>query len=155
MKYDLLTDQVVVVSKERASVPLSLYSPRVKEFSFAGLKFVYSNELNGLASLKEGIYQELVKGGASAYCRSEKTIWERINGDRLQRSFEEKKKYYIVKDNRSHLITKKKDLLNALKDQKKVVQDALKNKKKKFRKNMEELIIAATESYNKSGREKL
>ncbi len=126
MKYDLLTDQVVVVSKEKASVPLSLYSPRVKEFSFAGLKFVYNTEVSGLASLKDGFYQELVKGRASAFCRSEKIIWERISVDKLIRSFEEKKRYYIVKDNRSHLITKKKDLLNVLKDQKKIVQDVLK-----------------------------
>lgn len=155
MKYDLVTDQLVVVSKQKASAPLSLYSPRVKEFSFAGLKFIYSNEVSGMASLKKGIYQELVKGRASAYCKSEKTIWERISGDRLQRSFEEKKRYYIVKDNRSYLITTKKDLVNALKDQKKGVQDILKNKKMKFRINIEEIIIAVTEFYNKPEGKKL
>jgi len=155
MKYDLLTDQVVIVSKEKGSVPLSLYSPRVKEFSFAGLKFIHSNEVSGMASLQEGIYQELVKGRASAYCRSEKIIWERISGDKLLRSFEEKKRYYIIKDNRSYLITKKKDLLNALKDQKKIVQDVLKSKRMKFRKNIKEIIIAVTESYNKPGGKKL
>jgi len=155
MRYDLVTDQLVILLNETSSISLSLFSPRVKEFSYSGLKFIYQYKINGMPSFEEGFYQELVRGRVSALCRTTKIIAETINGNELLKKFEEKKKYYLVKDNHTFYITKKKDLLSLFKDKKKTVQEYMKIKKLKFRKNTEKTITAVTELYNKPEEKKL
>jgi hypothetical protein len=156
MKYDLVTDQLVVVANEQISIPLALFSPRVKEFSFSGLKFFYEDDINGITtSLPEGFYQELVKGKTTAICKTTKIIFETINGNTLERKFEQEKRYYIVKDKHPYLIMKKKDLLNVFNDQINAVQEFMRNKNLNFKKNKEKTIVAVTEFYNKPEGKKL
>ncbi|HEX6171842.1 MAG TPA: hypothetical protein VFZ33_19300 [Chitinophagaceae bacterium] len=149
MKYDVVADQLVVVANEQISMPITLFSPRVKEFSFSGLKFFYEDDTNNIStSLPEGFYQELVSGRATAICKTTKIILESIKDVNVHYEFEQQKRYYILKDSHSYLIKNKKDLLSILKDQKKEVQEFMRTKKLKFRKNKERTIVAVTEFYN-------
>jgi hypothetical protein len=148
MKYDVVADQLVVKANEQTSMPLSLYSPRVKEFSFSGLKFFYNDKTNGITSLANGFYLELVKGNATAICKTTKIISEIVSANDILRKFEERKLYYIIKNNHPYLIRRKKDLLNTLKDQKDAIQKFMRKKKLIFRRNKEGTIISVTEFYN-------
>ena len=154
MNYDVVTDQLVVIANQ-TSMPLSLFSPRVKEFSFSGLNFFYEDEKNDIVtSLPKGYYQELVKGRATAICKTTKIILESIKDNKVHYEFEQHKRYYILKDSSSYLIKNKKDLLGVLKDQKKGIQEFMRTKKLKFRKNKEKTIAAVTQFYNNPSEKK-
>ncbi|HEX6847930.1 MAG TPA: hypothetical protein VF144_13185 [Chitinophagaceae bacterium] len=149
MNYDVVTDQLVVKADEQTSLPLLLFSPRVKKFSFSGLNFFYEDEMNDIVtSLPTGYYQELVRGRATAICKTTKIIKETIRDIKVHYEFEQQKRYYILKDSHSYLINNKNDLLSILKDQKKGIQEFMRTKKLKFRRNKERTIVAVTEFYN-------
>ena len=155
MNYDVVTDQLVVIANDQTSMPLSLFSPRVKEFSFSGLNFFYEDERNDIVtSLPKGYYQELVKGRATAICKTTKIILESIKDNKVHYEFEQHKRYYILKNSSSYLIKNKKDLLGVLKDQKKGIQEFMRTKKLKFRKNKERTIASVTEFYNNPSEKK-
>ena len=155
MNYDVVTDQLVVIANDQTSLPLTLFSPRVKEFSFSGLNFFYEDEMNDIVtSLPKGYYQELVKGRATAICKTTKIILESIKENKVHYEFEQHKRYSILKDSSSYLIKNKKDLLGILEDQKKGIQEFMRTKKLKFRKNKEKTIAAVTEFYNSRSEKK-
>jgi hypothetical protein len=148
MKYDLVKDQLIVVAEENNRMPLELFSPRVKEFSYAGLKFLFIPG-NGELSLKEGFYQQLSNGKIMALCRTENTIEEVIVGDHLERKITQRKKYYIIDNNRLRTINRQQDLMDAVKKHRQQINDHLRAKKLKFKKNKQLIITAATDLYNK------
>lgn len=148
MKYDLIKDQLIVIAQENNRLPLELFSPRVKEFSYNGLKFIFIPS-NSELSLKHGFYQQLSNGKVMALCRTENTIEEVFVGDHLVRRITQRKRYYIIDNNSYHSINKQKDLMEALKKHRPQVSDLLKVKKLKFKKNKQAVITAATDLYNK------
>lgn len=155
MNYDVVTDQLVITANEQKSLPLSLFGPRVKEFSFSGLNFFYEDEKNDIAtSLPKGFYQELAKGRATAICKTTKIIYETIDNNGVLRKFEQQKRYYILKNSHSYFIKNRKDLLNILSDQKKRIQEFMRKEKLVFRKNKQRTISRVTEFYNNTPEKK-
>jgi hypothetical protein len=149
MKYDQVTDKLVITSNETSTVPFTLFSSRVKEFSFSGFKFIYPGKINGEASRSEGFYQVLWAGKATALCKSSKMISETITGTTIYKKFIEKKKFYFVKNNQIHPVNNKNDIVSILKEHKKEVQSFMKDNQLNFRKAPEKTVIAAAEIYNK------
>lgn len=148
MKYDLVKDQLVVTSKESGSVNISLFSPRVKEFTFSGLTFIYFNKRQDKSSLPEGFYQQLIEGKVTAFAKSSKIITETIVGTTLYRKFEESKKYFIFKGGKYFYIANKNDLLSVLREHRKEIQDLLSAQGLNFRRNPQSAIISAVQLYN-------
>jgi len=147
--------ELIITADEGSGLNILLFSPRVKEFSFSGLNFFYNDKTNGISSLENGFYQELVKGNTTAICKTTKIIVETIKDNKVHYEVEQQKRYYILKDSHSYLIKSKKDLLSILKDQKKGIQEFMRTKKLKFRKNKEGTIAAVTEFYNQTEGKKL
>jgi hypothetical protein len=156
MNYDLVLDQLIVAENRSTGIPISLFSPRVKEFSYSGLIFFYLNDTDPLAAhLPMGFYQQLASGKARAISRSTKMIIETPGDNTVLRRFEQTKRYYIIKEGQLYHIKKKKDLLNTLKDQRKGIQEFMRNQKLNFKKKKEKTITAVTEFYNKTGGKKI
>ena len=148
MMYDLVKDQLIVKAEEDGHIPLELFSPRVKEFSYSGFKFIFIAGNSGL-SLKQGFYQQLSNGKIMALCRRENTIEEVVVRDHLERRITQRKRYYIIDNKNSVIINKQKDLMEALKKHRQPTSDLLRQKKLKFKKNKQAVITAATDLYNK------
>jgi len=148
MKYDLVKDQLIVMAEENSRMPLELFSPRVKEFSYDGLKFIFIHGNSDL-SLKEGFYQQLSSGKIMALCRTENTIEEVIVRDHLERKITQRKRYYIIDNNRSLVINQQQDLMDALKKHRQQISEHIRDKKLKFKKNKQLIITTATDLYNK------
>jgi len=156
MNYDLVLDQLIVAENRSTGLPISLFSPRVKEFSYAGLIFFYLNNTDPLSAyLSEGFYQQLASGQATAICRSTKVIIETPGESTVLRRFEQQKRYYIIKEGQLYHIRRKQDLLNTLKDQRKGIQEFMRSQKLNFKKKKERTITAVTEFYNKTGGKKI
>lgn len=148
MKYDMVKDQLIVKAKEIEGFPIVLFSPRVKEFSLLGSKFIRVDNTTTGSFLQTGFYQQLTQGKVIALARVTKNISEKIIDNKVDRKFKEKVKYYIFKDNLYYSIDKKNDLLNILKEHKKEVQGFIKENKLNFRKDLENVIISVAEFYN-------
>ena len=152
MKYDLVKDQLIVMIGEKGHMPLELFSPRIKEFSYKDLKFIFIPRSSPL-SLKEGFYQQLSNGKITALCKTENTLEEIIVEDKLEWKVTQKKKYFIVDNNHSRTINRQKDLMEAVKDHRQQIINHLKEQKLKFKKNKEQVIATATALYNKLERQ--
>jgi hypothetical protein len=152
MKYDLVKDQLIVMIEEQGRLPLELFSPRIKEFSYNGLKFIYIPR-NFPLSLKEGFYQQLSNGKITALCKSENTLEEIIVDNEIKWRISQKKRYFIIDNKHSRTINRQKDLMEAVKDHRQQISNYLKERKLKFKKNKEQVIVAATDLYNKLERQ--
>ena len=150
MKYDLVTDQLIVTPNYDGGLFIALFSPRVKEFSFGGKRFVRLTRESTNGELADGFYQVLSSGKVTAIARTQKVIEEKVDITGISRWFEMKTRYYLLKDGKYKLIRNKNDLTNLLKEHRREVNQALSNLKLKFRKNAEQNIIAATDAYNQS-----
>jgi len=150
MKYDLVTDQLIVTPNYDGGLFMALFSPRVKEFSFGGNRFVRLTRESTNGELADGFYQVLSSGKVTAIARTQKIIEEKVDITGISRWFEMKTRYYILKDGKYKPIRSKNDLTNSLKEHRREVNQALSNLKLKFRKNAEQNIIAATDAYNQS-----
>jgi hypothetical protein len=152
MKYDLVKDQLIVMIEERGHMPLELFSPRIKEFSYKGLMFIYIPRKTPL-SLKEGFYQQLSNGKIIALCKTENTLEQIIVDDKLEWRISQKKRYFIIDNNDSRTINRRRDLMEVVKKHRQQIINYLKERKLKFKKNKEQVIAAATDLYNKLERQ--
>jgi len=150
MKYDLVTDQLIVTPNYNGGLFMSLFSPRVKEFSFGGNRFVRLTRESTNGDMSDGFYQVLSSGKVTAFARSQKFIEEKVDITGINRWFEMKTRYYMLKDGKYKMIRSKKDLMNLLKEHRREVNQALSNLKLKYRKNAQQNIVAATDAYNQS-----
>ena len=148
MKYDMVKDQLIVKAKESEGQPITLFSPRVKQFSFLDSKFIRVDNATAGSFLQAGFYRQLTHGKVTALARATKTISEKITDNKVARKFEEKIKYYTLKDSRYSLIENKNNLLSILKERKKELQGFIKENKLNFRKDMENAIVSVVEFYN-------
>ena len=148
MKYDLIKDQLIVMNEEKGRLALELFSPRIKEFSYKDLKFIYIPR-NSPLSVKEGFYQQLSKGKITALCKTENTLEDIIVDDKIKWRISQKKRYFIIDNNHSRTINRQKDLMEAVKNHRQQIINYLKERKLKFKKNKEQVITAASDLYNK------
>lgn len=149
MKYDLVADQLIVIANETTGMSITLFSPRIKAFSFSGFRFVYLNENKNKSFLPAGFYQLLAEGRINALSKTTRIITEKIEAGQINRKFEEKKAYYILKGGQYYSIKNKSELLNTLREHNKAIQNLLKAMKLNYRKTPMQTIIAAVEFYNR------
>jgi hypothetical protein len=150
MKYDLFKDQLIVTSRETGGMFITLFSPRVQQFSFPAYHFIRIDKTSGSFSLSPGFYQQLVQGKLIAYAKRIKTISERIEDRTFYQKFEETAKYYLFKDGNYYPVKNEGDILTVVRDRRKEVQQFLSGKNLKYRKNPEGTITAAAQFYNQS-----
>lgn len=148
MRYELVSDLLIVAKDTSSGIYISLYSPRVKEFSYSGMQFLRFTRKDANPPPETGFYQVMVNGKLTALRRSVKVIEEKLEANKVDRWFEEKTKYYMVKDGIYHRVNNKKDILSVCKDHKKEVQQFLSKRKIKYRQNPENMIVLVAGFYN-------
>jgi hypothetical protein len=149
MRFDQVKEELVITNDESSGIFVSLFSPRVKEFTFAGSRFVrLIHDSLGKSSLRTGIYQELVTGKLTALVRTIKEIDEKIEGTTLFRIIDEENRYYVLVDGVYHPIRNQGDLMDMVKERRKEVQQYLSKSQLKFRREPKETIIAVIQFYN-------
>lgn len=145
LKYDLVADQVIVRHPNKVT-GIILFTPRVQSFSFGNKYFV---NLPGKESeLKNGIYEELVKGKVSLYVKRSKLIEESIVMNELVRKVAEKNFFYVLKDGHYCPVKKQKSIMQLIADKRNAVNSSMKASKIKFRSNPELAMIRIVELYN-------
>lgn len=148
MKYDLVRDEVVITADKNAGISIVPFSPRISRFSFSGSTFVRLGKYSDGSSLPDGFYQQLAQGKVTAYAKKTKLIREVVSVGAISQFFEDKVKYYVLRDGVYHTIKNAGDLWSLLKEYKKEIQQYLASSNLKYRNDPERTIVAAVEFYN-------
>lgn len=149
MKYDLVKDEVVVSPEDKTWLLISLFSPRVSEFSFGTYKFVHLRQSDNLSSLTNGFYEVIAEGKVTAFVRHKKSIYKKVVDNYLYQRFDEKIRYYLLKTGVYFSVRNANDLFDVVREHKKEVKQFLSQNKLKFRRNPGKTIYAAVELYNR------
>lgn len=146
LKYDLVADQVIV-RHPNGITGIILFTRRIQSFTLGGKHFIYlpDDEASGL---KNGIYEELVKGKISLYAKRSKLIDEKIAQNEIERKFINNDQFYVLKDGNFRPVRKQKTIMELVGDKRKEVSASLKASKLKFRLNRELALIQIANSYN-------
>lgn len=152
MKYDLVKDQLIVSPRDFKGLNISLYSPRVEQFSFSDFNFIWLNGSGQQSFSTGGFYQVLISGDITMLARRSKEITEITGGLTVLRKFKEKANYYLLKDGLVTLVESMSDLLSVVKDRKKEIQQFLSGKKLKHKRSPQQTILESIKFYNQSSR---
>ena len=145
LKYDLVSNQLVV-KYPNGYTAVSLFTPRVEQFTIGEYKFF--QVFNDKALLPPGVYQEMQKGRMKLYANRSKIIEEMVTGSGVERKFLDKNGFYVVLDGVAYQIRKQKTIMDLLGDKKSAVKAHLKSLGIKFRGNQEAAINEIVKFYN-------
>jgi hypothetical protein len=147
--YDQVKDKLVL--KRFDGFPVELRSDKIIFFTLAGHTFIYINR-NHPTGLKEGFYDRLAEGDLGILARRTKLFEEQVNEMQLRQRFVETITYYALKGDSYDIIKNKASLLNVVGGKKKEIQQHLRKKGIKFKRNRELALIAAADYYNQTQR---
>jgi hypothetical protein len=139
LMYDLVRDELITITPGNNRIVLS--SEKVSEFFLLGHHFIKT---------MAGYYDLLATGKMNLEVRRVKTIQERTEAQAIIRNIEHAEHYYIVQNGVSRPIGNLRSLLALMKDKKSEINQDLKKKKIKYRKDHEGALVEAVTYYNQS-----
>jgi hypothetical protein len=142
--YDLVKDQVITSYTHGNKV--QLLRPKVEYFDIGGHRYVRLNN----DKMTEGFYDLMYDGKMKFYVRHQKVLVIKINGNAPENTFEERIKYYILKNGTYHSVKSKRSVMSLLKDRRKEMKRVIKEEKLKFGKNREKSIARLLQRYEQS-----
>jgi hypothetical protein len=117
LMYDLATDKVITEHFSGAYV--ELIPTKVSAFTINGHRFRrFKNSNDTRRSITEGFYEVLYDGKTKILKRHTKTFVQNIKSTEIINSFDEKTRYFVVKDNAFYPIRSRSGLTRILSDKK-------------------------------------
>jgi hypothetical protein len=145
LKYDLVTDRLVL--KRYDGFPIELRPDKISYFTLPEHTIVYwKSEKN---SLKPGFYEQLAAGPLTILAKHTKALEERMENNQLRQRFLEGTAYYAIKDDKVHSVKSLGSVLDLVGDKRNAIQQHLKKKSIKFKRNREAALTAIAGFYNK------
>jgi hypothetical protein len=116
--YDLTAD-VLITEHFYNGDEIVLVKSKIKSFTLGDDSFIHVNGKGMPAGLPEaGFYQVQYDGKSRVLTRHEKAMVDKIENTRVERYFDYKARYYVLKDGVYQKISGRKDLLKVFDDQK-------------------------------------
>lgn len=145
LKYDLVRDQLVVLAPNTRTA-FYLFKPRVASFTLGDRTFANFKKV-AKSSLAEGYYQVLAKGAITVLQKSSKSLRESLSTAGIEQRYDEKTRFYAMKDGVYHDVSSAKDLYALTGSFKASVKDEV-EKQGGNNKTLEEALRAIAKSYN-------
>lgn len=145
LKYDLVRDQVVVLDPSIHSA-FYLFKPRVIAFTLGNRRFVNLKNNTG-SSPAEGYYEVLADGAITLFQKRSKSLQESIGTGGIEQRYDEKTRFYAMKDGVYRDISSEKDLYALTGNFKAGIKDEV-EKQGASNKNPEETLRLIARSYN-------
>lgn len=139
--YDLAKDQVITSYTHGNKV--QLLRDKVEYFDIGDHRFVRLNN----DKVAEGFYDLLYDGKMKFYAKRLKVLAVRMNGNDADNIFEERVRYYILKNGVYHTVKGKRSVLSLVSDKKREVKRTIREEKLKFGKTREKSIARILERY--------
>jgi hypothetical protein len=137
--YDIVRDELVTPNQVGDMIVLS--SVKVDEFTLAEHHFITSGGL---------YYDRLCSGRMDLEAKRIKRILESIEQLQVIRNIQYSDQYFVILNGERHSINNLRSLLALIKDKKKEVNQDLRRKKIKYRKDHERALIEAVTFYNQT-----
>lgn len=145
--YDIVRDQVITLHYSQY-YKLNLPAEKIDYFSLPGHLFVYLPP-DSLNKIRPGFYEKLYDGKTQLLAKRIKKIKEEHSNEDIYDIIVQSTNLYIKKDGVYHIINDKRMLLDVLKNKKKELQQYLKKNNIKFKHNREPAIIRTLEYYDR------
>jgi hypothetical protein len=139
--YDLQKDQVITSYTHGNKI--QLLRDKVEYFDIGSHRFVRLNN----DKVPEGFYDLLYDGKMKFYARRIKVLAIKINGTDADNFFEERVKYYIVKNGTYHTVKSKRSVMNLMKDKKREMKRVIREENLKFGNTRETSIAKLLQRY--------
>ncbi|MDN5203891.1 hypothetical protein QQ008_21040 [Fulvivirgaceae bacterium BMA10] len=157
MLYDCHKDEILIAhySQRGRLVKIRINKDKVEEFRFMGHYFKHLRDKN-VATLNfpgSGFYDLLYdngKNGTRLLVKRIKGFQDRIEEKKLIGEFEQKDRFYIIKNNTYERVRKKKSLLKVFEDKKKEIKSYVKKQKLDFKRDQENAILQIVKFYDQS-----
>jgi hypothetical protein len=151
MQYDILRDELVIEHYGQSGfmAEVKLHSDKVDSFELLGHTFIrISGDSTEGGGLRAGFYDLLYNGGIKILCRRKKSVVKNVESATLSISFDEKDSYFLIKDGSAFQVRNRATMLKALKDEKKVLNQAARKGRLDFVHQREFSIIEMANYYD-------
>ncbi len=140
--YDLSSDEII--TEHSSGGKISLIKDRVRFFSMKGHRYEYFH----LTEIPEGFYDVLYSGKIKMLAKRSKSRQERISNGTLSAEFDERAKYFLVKDGTPSSFSNKKSLIKLLAADNPEVRKKLEAKKLNFKEKKESSFVQLLELFD-------
>ena len=148
LMYDLY-NQVLVTEHYPSGHPIQLVAEKLQYFAVAGHHFErISNESVGNSLPATGFYDVLYSGKTKVIARRQKFLREQIVSTTVERSFEDRTRYYLMRNGVFFPVKSKGSALKLMSDRKQELNKFLKQKKMRFADNRELALATLAEHYD-------
>lgn len=146
LQYDIFKDEVVVEHMENGH-KIKLHSQKIQHFSLGGHTFVRIRPNSSATStIRPGFYDRLYAGHVTLYARRVKIAQQATRG--VSKEYLQKNSYFIEKDNQYYPVKNKSSVLRVFNDQKKALQQYLRENHLKFKQDPEYAMAKLAEQYS-------
>jgi hypothetical protein len=142
--YDLTTDNLITEHFYNGD-EMVLVKAKIERFRIEGDEFIHLNGSGMLPGLPDaGFYHLLHNGPSRVVARYTKTPEEKIESNKVERYFTQRKRFYLLKDGVYHKVAKRNEILKLFQDQKQAVRSYLtENKIRISKSNPSSFALAA------------
>lgn len=144
MLYDIDTDNVITEYYYNGE-KVQLIASKIDSFQLGKYKFV---RLGANDVLKTGFYNLVYDGKIKFYSKREKNLQQKVEATEVKREFEEKVRYYILKDGNYLSVKSKGSVLEVFEDNKEEIKQFIRKNHLKFKKDRENDIALTVEFYD-------
>jgi hypothetical protein len=146
LQYDIFKDEVVVEHMGNGQ-KIKLHSHKIHHFSLNGHTFVRI-QADSLASsaIRPGFYDRLYAGHVALYARRVKIAQQATRS--VSKEYLQKNSYFIEKDTQYYPVKNKQSVLRVFKEQKKALQQFLRENHIKFKQDPEYAMAKLAEQYS-------
>lgn len=154
MRYDIFLDEVIIdyISAEGYPELVQLHKTKIDQFMIQGQLFVHYRP-DSLINLKEGFYQPLYQGKTILLKKITKEAQQEFEITRAITFFEEKHRYFLIKDKVAYPVNNKKSLLKLFPDEKKRILKNAREAGLRFGDNKESGMIQFIQYYDQAENE--
>ncbi|WP_209331848.1 hypothetical protein [Lunatimonas salinarum] len=141
LQFDIYDEILVTLTPAKGQRTI-LNPLRIQAFTLAdGSRFVKKDQVPEFSFHRKGFYREISVGKQGLYCKHYKEIKKDSSPLNPYLSYLEVTRYFIEKENRMHLIRRKKDAYGVLSLNRKEIRPQLRESKLSFKRNKEAYLL--------------
>jgi len=146
----LIQDRIIIENPYYYT-KIDLIQEKVKSFSLAGHDFVkLSRDSSSVSQLATGFYEVLYNGHVKVYAKRSKEIVAKIENGIEKKTFKEKNRYFIYKNNVYFPVSNKSSVLKVFADRKTMLRTKLADRKIVFNRDRSLSIAQIARLYDES-----
>ena len=143
----ILSPERAVITEHNRGNAIKLVAEKVQSFKMFDHTFVRLAP-DATNKIPEGFYDELYGGKLKVYAKHFKHYEETLNSNAIIPRFDDRIRYYLVKDGNFNLVKSKRSVIQILGDRKQEVQSFIRKSNIRFKSNRSQAIVRIAAFYD-------